>query len=200
MTKRLVIAAACAAALLLSGCAAAAPTGQGAVSEAQQADATELIAGLGLSESDPKALVDGLEALPVADRPAGLTVAVTPTAVVLQPKTADERSLSLSGGEFYMSVAPYVDQTHPCDFHVPTGCIGELGDEPIELTIEDAATGEIVLEKSVATANNGFAGVWLPRDRELRVRVTSAKGSGEQIVNTGDTDPTCITTLQLSDA
>ena len=201
MRTRILWIAACAAALALSGCATAPVDGQGQNAEQSTeqpaASIEQTLAGLGLSASEPEALVEGLEALPVADRPEGFTVSVLPTEVRLQPGATDETSLPLSGDEFYLSLAPYQTQTHPCEFHVPTSCVGEMQAADVQLRVTDVATGEVVLEQSTQTEDNGFVGLWLPRDGEFRIEVTAGGVSGEQVVRTGDQDPTCITTLQL---
>lgn len=198
MRTRTLWIAACAAALALSGCATAPSDGQGQVTEQPATASTEqTLAGLGLTASDPEALIEGLEALPIGDRPAGFNVSVLPTEVRLQPGTPDEQSLPLAGDEFYLSLAPYQTQTHPCEFHVPTSCLGEMRAADVQLRVTDAATGEVVLEETRQTEDNGFVGIWLPRDGEFRIEATANGVSGEQVVRTGDTDPTCITTLQL---
>lgn len=183
-----------AAALLLTGCAA---------SDAQEPDASaatdgtlEQIASLGIDTSDPAAIVEGLDTLPVDRRPApeALTVSVMPQEIVLQP---GDVSLPLGDAGFYLSIAPYVEQTHPCTFHSLTTCLGELQNTPIELTITDAISGEVIVSKITATADNGFVGVWLPHDGEFDVRIVSAEGAAEQRVTTGADDPTCLTSMQL---
>lgn len=185
-----------ATALLLTGCAAAEePAQSGSVAAADE------ISALGLESSDPRALVDALDALPLASRPAPerLTVSVLPSELLVKP---GDISLPLDDEGFYLSIAPYATETHPCTFHSLTTCVGELRNAPIELRITDAQTGETVHEAATATADNGFVGVWLPRDRELLVSVTGegadgARWTGEQTVRTGEGDPTCLTTLQL---
>ncbi|MHA3682689.1 CueP family metal-binding protein [Leucobacter sp. HY1908] len=188
----------CVAALSLTGCAATSNDAPNqAVAPVATASATQLLSELGLSTNDAVTLVEGLEALPVNDRPNGLTVQVLPSSVVLQPGTPAEESLPLAGDEFYLSLAPYETQTHPCEFHVPTSCLGEMQGAEIQLRITDAETGEVVRDEVTSTEDNGFIGVWLPREREYRVQVTADGRTGERTVRTGSTDPTCITTLQL---
>lgn len=188
----------CVAALSLTGCAATpTDTPNQAVAPAAAASATQLLSEVGLSTNDAVTLVEGLEALPVTERPAQLTAQVLPSSVVLQPGTPNEETLPLDGDDFYLSLAPYETQTHPCEFHVPTSCLGEMQDADIELRITDTETGEVVRDEATSTEDNGFIGVWLPREREYLVQVTSGGLTGEQVVRTGDTDPTCITTLQL---
>lgn len=183
-----------AAALVLTGCASA------QTPEAPEADASsaalELIADLGIDTSDGKAIVEGLDTLPVEKRPHpdNLVASVQPNELVLQPGNV---SLPLSEAGFYLSIAPYVEQTHPCAFHSLTTCLGELQNTPIELTVTDAKTGDVVVSEITATADNGFVGIWLPRDGEFDVRVVGEQGTAEQRVTTGAEDPTCLTTMQL---
>lgn len=193
--------AAIAVMMFAAGCApaesgdAAAPSAP-AVGSAAGTEA--VLAGLGLDASDPTALAEGLEAMPVDSRTAELTAAITPTEVRVQPDQPGELVVPIPDDKFYLSIAPYRTQTHPCTFHVPTSCLGELRDTDAQLRITNAATGEVVVEREARTADNGFVGVWLPRDGEFTVEVTVDGDTGSQLVRTGDEDPTCLTTLQLT--
>lgn len=188
------------AALLLAGCATAqSPVAGGehtnATGSAQQGAAAQ-IAALGFDVADPQALVDGLDTLPVADRPSpdALVVSVRSDALVLQP---GDVTVPMAGDRFYLSIAPYVNETHPCTFHSLTTCLGELQNEPIDLTVTDAATGETVVSEATQTFDNGFVGVWLPKNGSFDVTVTGAAGTATERVGTGAQDPTCLTTMQL---
>ena len=176
-------------ALLLTGCASTSEP------EAPTA-ALEQIAALGIATDDAQAIVEGLDTLPVDKRPSpdDLIASVRPTELVLQP---GDVTLPLEGAGFYLSIAPYVNQTHPCDFHSLTTCLGELQNTPLELTVTDVATGDVIVSEITATADNGFVGIWLPRDGEFNVRVVGEQGRAEQRVTTGADDPTCLTTMQL---
>ncbi|WP_025134312.1 CueP family metal-binding protein [Leucobacter sp. PH1c] len=199
--RAVLAASAVAVALVLTGCAPAADPAlespSGATAETGSG-ALAAIADLGLDAADPAALVEGLDALPVADRPEGLSVSVLPSEVRIQPEQPDELVVPLDGDRFYLSLAPYREQTHPCTFHVPTSCLGELQNADIQLRITNPATGEVLLDEARTTADNGFTGVWLPRDGEFLVEVASGGDAGSQLVRTGAEDPTCLTTLQLS--
>lgn len=205
-----------AAALLLSGCAAGAggsggaagSDGSGGSAAAPAPDSVlpspaEALQQLGLSEVDPRGIVVALDALPLAERPDDLIVSVLPDQLRVQPDQPDELVLPLEAGEFYLSIAPYRDQTHPCAFHSLTTCVGEMRSAEVGLRITDAATGEVIVDRQARTADNGFVGVWLPADRELEVEVTaaSADGAGTEVgratVTTGAGDPTCLTTIRL---
>lgn len=190
-----------AAALLLSACSQTqVPANADSHAPLELADSVstvERVNDLGFDTKDPVSLVEGLEAMPVDERPDDLIVSVHPESVQLQPGEPGELSIPLDTADFYLSIAPYVNETHPCTFHSLTTCLGELSNTSIELTVTDAVSGELVLSEQRVTADNGFVGVWLPRDRELVVQVSGEAGTGEQTVSTGAEDLTCLTTLQL---
>lgn len=186
-----------ATALLLTGCSSMAASGGEPAHRENVPGAIEQIEALGFDIADPKALIDGLDALPLAERPTGLIASVRPSELVLQPGSPDELILPTGDLDFYLSIAPYVDQTHDCTFHSLTTCVGEQQGAAIEVLVTDTATGEVVLRDTTQTASNGFIGVWLPRDRELVVSLTSDAGTAEQTVKTGKSDLTCLTTMQL---
>lgn len=182
----------------LAGCASATQPAANSTANEIAGPVDQVLESLNLDATNPEAIIDTLDAMPVAERPNDLIASVLPTSLQLQPGSPDEVSIPLSGENFYLSIAPFLTETHPCTFHSLTTCLGELQNTPVELTVTDAASGEVVLSKHTSTADNGFVGVWLPRDGEFSVRIDSAQGSAEQIVGTGDEDPTCLTTLQLA--
>ena len=68
--------------------------------------------------------------------------------------------------EIYVSAAPYQSQTHDCYYHSPTGCLGELRNADVAVTVTDTATGEVIVDEDTRTLDNGFVGIWLPRGIE----------------------------------
>lgn len=188
-----------AGALLLTGCTSTASgeSTSSASNGAESLGAIEQVKALGFDIADPKALIDGLDALPLPERPVELIASVRPNELVLQPGGPDELIVPTSELDFYLSIAPYVTQTHDCGFHSLTTCVGEQQNLPIEIVVTDKATGEEVLAENTATASNGFVGVWLPRDRELIVKIESEHGTAEHAIKTGENDLTCLTTMRF---
>ena len=184
-------------AITLAGCSTVAPPADSTTMNERSGSVSQMLDALNLDAADPKAMIETLDAMPVAERPGDLIVSVLPTSLRLQPGEPDEVSIPLSEQNFYLSIAPFVSETHPCTFHSLTTCLGELQNTPIELTVTDTASGAVVVSKDTTTADNGFVGVWLPRGGEFSVRIDSDQGGAEQTVKTGDEDPTCLTTLQL---
>lgn len=187
-------------AVLLAGCSEdPAPSGGSA---AQEQDATPAAAEAILAERDldgmePVELIDLLDRLGGEDRPADLMASVRPDELVV---TADgeEASLPIDGERFYLSVAPYVDQTHECFYHSLTTCQGELVSTDVEVRLVDETNDEVLVEGTRTTFENGFVGFWLPRGIEGTLEVEHAGKSGTVEIGTGPDDPTCLTTLQLT--
>src|SRR5699024_4598072 len=73
--------------------------------------------------------------------------------------------------EFFVSIAPFLNETHPCDIHSLTGCQGELVNEDLEVQIENSS-GEVILDEKQQTEANGFIDLWLPRDDTFNVTIT----------------------------
>lgn len=179
------------AAIALAGCAAS-PSPTGVDSAAQ-----EILAAYGLTGLEVGDVVERLDAMPVADRPADLLASVEPDALVLRDANGREGRLPLPRDAVYISVAPFRDQTHECHFHSLTTCIGELSDTEVRITLT-AADGTVLVDETRRTQDNGFTGLWVPRGIEATLNVESAGFTGAvPISTTSPDDPTCITDLQL---
>ena len=109
-----------------------------------------------------------------------------------------DASLPIPEDRFYLSVAPYVDQTHDCFYHSLTTCQGELGAEAVEVRIVDTTTGEVLVDETRTTFANGFVGFWLPRDIEGTLEVAHDGKVGRTPISTDTEAPTCLTTLRLT--
>lgn len=191
--KRLTTLAAAAAAILsltLAGCSApdaATPDTPG----------TDLLASHNLTDMSAREIVDTLDRMNVSDRPVDLIASVQPNALVLTDNVT-EVSLDMPDDVTYVSVAPFVSQTHECFYHSLTTCRGELSAQQIEVRFIDDATGNVILEETTTTFDNGFAGFWLPRNLSGTIEVTYDGKTGETPFSTANDAATCITTLQLT--
>ncbi|WP_145323516.1 CueP family metal-binding protein [Paenibacillus xylanexedens] len=104
----------------------------------------------------------------------------------------------LPENEFFLSIAPYVDQTHPCAIHSLTGCQGEMSNEEFNVTIHDSEGNTLMKDSMMKSGANGFMDLWVPRDRTYLIRVVHDGKVAETQLSTYDNDDTCITTMQLS--
>jgi hypothetical protein len=77
-----------------------------------------------------------------------------------------------------------------------TGCQGELANEEFEVYIEDN-DGNVVVDKTVTSQENGFIDFWLPRDKTYQIQITQGGKKAESEISTFENDPTCITDMQL---
>lgn len=199
---RIHIAAVAVLVLGVAGCAAGDPAGPASDAATSQ-DATtttsaddQLLAAHGLAGRTGKEIVDHLDRLGGTDRPAGLMAAVRADEVVVTDGVA-EVAVALPEDEFYLSIAPFVDQTHDCFYHSLTTCQGELTEQEVEVSIV-TDDGEVIVEETATTFENGFLGYWLPGDVAGTLEVTHDGRSGQIDFATGQEDPTCLTTLQLT--
>jgi hypothetical protein len=162
------------------------------------ATAASVLAEHGLDADDPVALVDDLDRTPVADRPEGLIVSVRTDELLVSSGAEEELPVALPDDRFYVSLAPYVDQTHECFYHSLTTCKGELGGEDVDVVITQDGESTPLVDETVTVFDNGFVGFWLPKDVAGTIAVTYGDLAGEVDFGTGPDDPTCITTLQLT--
>lgn len=186
-----------ATALVLTGCSTAS-TGPASPSSATQPVDAQLLAEHDLAGLDAPQIVERLDTMPVADRPTDLIASVQPDALVLTDGEQRETRLPMPDDEFYISVAPYREQTHACHFHSLTTCLGELFDTEVRVTLT-GDDGQVLLDEPRRTYDNGFIGIWVPRGIEATLTIAHEGQTGTATISTvnGD-DPTCITTLQLT--
>jgi hypothetical protein len=113
--------------------------------------------------------------------------------------TNDDQSTDiyhLPKDEFYVSIAPYINQTHQWTYHFLTGCQAELVNQDFDVYIEDM-DGNVVVDETMKSLPNGFIDLWLPRDQKYRVSIKYDGKIVESQLSTFNNDPTCVTTMQL---
>ena len=185
-------------ALVLTGCIGNAPETPSA-SAAPAADAAAFMSDHGLAGLDARQVIDRLDALPVAQRPQNLMASVRPDQLMLADDQQRQAILPLPEDEFYLSFAPFRNQTHDCHFHSLTTCLGEMQNEEVKVVLTNAKSGERIVDKTMRTFDNGFVGLWLPRGIEATLTVESRGQKASTPISTASTeDATCLTTLQLT--
>ncbi len=192
------MAAAAALALAIAGCSASSDedSAREASVGAGQESPDAILAPYDLDGLSGREVVDTLEAMPIDQRPADLMASVQPTELLLTSGDM-EAALPLPDDAYYLSVAPYVDQTHPCAMHSLTTCRGELGGQDVTVEVLDDATGEILVDGIRTAADNGFIGLWLPRDIDATITLEYDGKSAVTSISTGADAETCLTTMQL---
>lgn len=179
--------------LAVAGCSAPDAEESSPTVESSQQD---LLGTYGLDGLDAKEIITHLDQLPVAERPTDLMASVMPDHLALTSSDT-ELAMPLPEDSFYLSVAPYVDQTHECHFHSLTTCLGELSNEDVQVTIVDDA-GDVIVDEQTTTFDNGFVGVWVPSDTEGTIEVSYNGMTGTTEFSSTDDAATCITDLQLA--
>ena len=124
------------------------------------------------------------------------TASITSEQLIVTHADASETIYELPKDEFFVSFAPYINQTHPCTTHSLTGCQGELVDEEMTVRIEDK-NGNVVFDEKTKTQANGFIDFWLPKNEEYHMTVVMDEKTATLDFSTFTGDNTCITTLQL---
>lgn len=102
-------------------------------------------------------------------------------------------ALDLPEDSFYLSFAPYENSTHPCGFHSLSSCRGELVNVEVHVKITED-NGVVILEDDLQTMDNGFIGVWLPRDINANIQVTYNGKLASAPISTFADSETCLTT------
>lgn len=166
--------------------------------EGHAAAAQSVIEPYDLDDLSTRELVDHLDALALDERP-DFMASVRYDELIIIGEDGEEHPLPIEDDSFYLSFAPYVDSSHDCFFHSLTTCVGEMQDEEIDVLITDD-DGTVLVDESMTTFANGFAGVWLPRDIEGEITVTHAEGTVTAPLSTHEDAPTCVTTMQLEAA
>ena len=190
MKRTVLFATAPIVALVLGGCSALnSATGEGA--------REDFLDTYGLVDMDARQIIDHLDQQPVAQRQTDLIASVRTNELVLTDRE-QEITLDLPENLTYMSIAPYITQTHDCFYHSLTTCQGELGNEPIYVTFTDAVTGDTLVEEQVTTFDNGFAGFWVPSEVTGTIEVSYQDRSGFTNFSTTDDGATCVTDLRLT--
>ncbi len=149
----------------------------------------------------PEALagIDAYAAVELANAWKGsdVTSFATSQAVHFTFPDGTEVTIPMPEDEMFVSVAPYLRQTHPCTTHYMSGCQGELADVAMEVRAT-LADGTVVLDETVRTGRNGFLDLWLPREEAIMLSVAVDGYGAEGFLTTFADSATCITTVQLA--
>lgn len=124
-----------------------------------------------------------------------VTASITSHELIVTDK-GKKTSFDLPEDDFFVSIAPFVDTTHECAIHSLTGCQGELVEKDFDVYIQDDK-GNVVVDKTIASLENGFIDLWLPRDRTYQVKIEYDGKTVESEISTFEGDDTCVTTMQL---
>ncbi|WOH94236.1 CueP family metal-binding protein [Corynebacterium urealyticum] len=165
--------------------------------ENSQTTPADILAPYSLEDRNVDDVVDALDQMPVNERPEDLIASVRIDQLELSTNEGSA-AMDMPEDKTYVSFAPYVDSTHPCTFHSLTTCQGEMRNAPIRIKITESGSNRVLADESVKTFDNGFYGVWLPRDIEGKIEVTHEGKTGSADFSTKANGATCVTDLKLS--
>ncbi|MCQ6276297.1 CueP family metal-binding protein [Bacillus sp. V3B] len=126
------------------------------------------------------------------------SASITSQQLIVTDSGESQLTYDLPEDEFFVSIAPYVEKTHPCAVHSLTGCRGEMVGEEFSVYIEDTE-GNLILDQTLKSQSNGFIDLWVPRDKAYRVTIAHDGKTVESEFSTFESDNTCITTMQLTE-
>ncbi|WP_277749484.1 CueP family metal-binding protein [Oceanobacillus halophilus] len=121
---------------------------------------------------------------------------ITSDELIVTDSDENQTTYDLPEDEFFVSIASFIETTHPCANHSLTGCQGELVEQEFHVYIEDTE-GNVILDQPMETQANGFFDLWLERDKTYNIAITQDGKKAESQFSTFEGDNTCITTIQL---
>lgn len=189
----------------LAGCASSDDPSTGTATSAIESHSEEnvqitpadILAPYSLEDRNVDDVVDALDQMPVNERPEDLIASVRIDQLELSTNEGSA-AMDMPEDKTYVSFAPYVDSTHPCTFHSLTTCQGEMRNAPMHIKITESESNRVLVDDRVKTFDNGFYGVWLPRDLEGKIEVTHEGKTGSADFSTKANGATCVTDLKLS--
>lgn len=125
------------------------------------------------------------------------TASITSTQLIVTDLDKKETLYDLPEDEFFVSIAPYINETHPCTNHSLTGCQGELVEKEFDVHIENE-DGDVVVDEKMMSQANGFFDLWLPRDETYKITIAYDGKTVSSELSTFEEDGTCVTTMKLS--
>lgn len=125
-----------------------------------------------------------------------VSASITSNELIVTDIENNKTTYSLPKDEFFVSIAPFVTTTHPCTNHSLTSCQGELVEKDFDVYIQDE-DGNVVVDETMTSFENGFIDLWLPRDQKFQVKIEYNGKVAKSEISTYDGDNTCITTMQL---
>lgn len=152
--------------------------------------ASKVLTQLGLEKTDIKEVVNNLDQR--IDEPTNVGARITGDKLFLYDNET-EYSLDLPTDSFFVSIAPYINEVHPCTIHNLVSCRGEIFNQTMRIRIVDE-NNQIILDEDRTTQDNGFIGIWLPKGINATLKVDYDGLTIEYPISTFSESDTCITT------
>lgn len=148
-----------------------------------------LLKDLGLDQLDVIEMVNQLDHR--LDEPANFSASISSTTLTLYDNEL-VYEYELPSDLFYLSFAPYLTSTHPCATHNLVSCRGELVNKDFMITITKD-DGTVIVSESMRSMDNGFIGLWLPKDISASLQIDYLDRSVSVPLSTTNDSNTCLT-------
>jgi hypothetical protein len=152
--------------------------------------ANKVLKQLGLENTEIKEVVNNLDQR--IDEPTNVGARITGDKLFLYDNEK-EFSVDLPTDSFFVSIAPYINEVHPCTIHNLVSCRGEIFNQTMHIRIVDE-NNQIIIDEDRTTQENGFIGIWLPKGISATLKVEYDGLSVEYPIATFSESDTCITT------
>jgi hypothetical protein len=146
----------------------------------------------GLNIEDQESLINDLENKNFNQE---FSASISDKQIFIYHKTK-QYAIMLQEDLFYVSLAPYINQTHGCYTHSLTGCQGELIDKDFIVKIYDEEDN-LLEEKTINSGSDGFFGLFLEKGITYKI-IVEYEGLSTSYDIDAFTDQTCFTGGQLS--
>lgn len=152
--------------------------------------ANKILKQLDLENTEIKEVVNILDQR--IDEPTNVGARITGDKLFLYDNEK-EYSLDLPTDSFFVSIAPYINEVHPCTIHNLVSCRGEIFNQTMRIRIVDE-NNQIIIDEDRTTQANGFIGIWLPKGISATLKVDYDGLTVEYPISTYSESDTCITT------
>lgn len=152
--------------------------------------ANKVLKQLDLENTEIKEVVNNLDQR--IDEPTNVGARITGDKLFLYDNEK-EYSLDLPTDSFFVSIAPYINEVHPCTIHNLVSCRGEIFNQTMRIRIVDE-NNQIIIDEDRTTQANGFIGIWLPKGISATLKVDYDGLTVEYPISTYSESDTCITT------
>ncbi len=121
---------------------------------------------------------------------------ITPKEIVFEFPDGKTFTKSIADTLMYVAIAPYLTTTHTCSTHYPSSCSAELTEKAFKVEAEE--NGNKIFEGNLTSLKHGFFEMWLPRNKDIKIKIEYGDKKGEEVIPTNDNSRTCITTIRLN--
>src|SRR5690625_7664904 len=109
-----------------------------------------------LDSKDVKELVQNYSVGKITDQ----TASITSTQLIVTDSSDNESVYDLPEEEFFVYIAPFINETHHCEYNSLTGCQEEMVDKDFDVYNEDM-DGNILLDDTLNSEIYGIIHLWI---------------------------------------